>query len=404
MPAERLEVLDALRGLALLGILVVNLEGLSLAWAFTDQLAGLPTADWDAAARTLRAVFVEGKFYSIFSLLFGLGFSIQLASAARRNDGSLRLFRRRLWVLLAIGMLHLLFVWDGDILVLYSLAGFLLIPFRHLSDHALLRWALGLLLLPVLVEAFHTATDDRLNLADRAAAMATAIDQRVTGQEEPRWDELVAEGWQGFHVVTRTGPVWRVASLLDQNRLSKVLAMFLLGLWVGRRIRLGNLVAHRPLLHRVAFHGLWLGFMGSLATAWLAALGHAHASTPGGIAHAATHAIGVTPMALAYASAVALLWTDERWRARLATLAPVGRMALTNYLLQSLCGIALFYGIGAGLGGQVGTAALVPIALLVFMLQVVVSRWWLTRFRFGPMEWVWRSLTYGRMQPMRLQR
>jgi uncharacterized protein len=119
------------------------------------------------------------------------------------------------------------------------------------------------------------------------------------------------------------------------------------------------------------------------------------------VVHTVGYALGVVPLALAYASAFALLWSRDRWRRRLLVLAPMGRMALTNYLMQTVIAILLFTGVGLGWGSHVSAITFEALAFAVFVVQVLWSRWWLSRFQFGPMEWLWRSLTYGRVMPMR---
>ena len=160
---ERLDILDALRGFALAGIFLVNLAVFSgFVFMPPELMARLPTAVLDLPAAGLIFWLGYGKFYSLFSLLFGIGFSLQLVAAEDRGDARLVVFRRRLLVLLAIGALHL-YIWDGDILFLYALVGFLLIPFRRVRDATLVRAAIALILAPaaleVLIVVSHGALD-----------------------------------------------------------------------------------------------------------------------------------------------------------------------------------------------------------------------------------------------------
>ena len=120
-----------------------------------------------------------------------------------------------------------------------------------------------------------------------------------------------------------------------------------------------------------------------------------------GLVSTTAYALGVVPLAIAFASGFALLWSQERWRQRLLVLAPMGRMALTNYLMQTIIALLLFTGIGLGMGTRVSAVSFEAIALAVFIVQVIWSRWWLRRFRFGPCEWIWRMLTYGRVMRLR---
>jgi uncharacterized protein len=184
-----------------------------------------------------------------------------------------------------------------------------------------------------------------------------------------------------------------------------VLGVFLLGLYAGRRRYFENVEAHRAGFRRVAIWGMAVGLLGSVA------LGALRIRFPEEVvsAHprlmllvAALSTIGTYPLAFGYIAAATLLLQRPEWQRRLARFAAVGRMALTNYLMQTVLCLLVFYGYGFGLIGQVGATAALTIALLIFGMQMIWSPWWLARFNFGPAEWLWRSLTYGRLQPMRI--
>jgi uncharacterized protein len=175
---------------------------------------------------------------------------------------------------------------------------------------------------------------------------------------------------------------------------------FLLGFLIGRRLLLQQAERHIPLFRRLLPWALAAGLAGNAV--WLAfeagALGES--PTPLTAAIWVPIEIGILGLSLTYLSALVLLFQRPAWKRRLSLLAPVGRMALTNYLAQSFLIVAVFYGVGLGLMGKIGTAVCIPIAIFFFAVLTAVSRWWLGRFRFGPAEWLWRSLTYGRAQPM----
>jgi uncharacterized protein len=177
-----------------------------------------------------------------------------------------------------------------------------------------------------------------------------------------------------------------------------VLGMFLIGLWVGRRAIYADLDRYAPLLRNVARWGLMIGLPVSMAKAVLS-------MWPGEVpiiefAAEAAYVLGTPTLALGYAAGFALLW--RKGAKSLSWAAPAGRMALTNYLMQTILQSLIFYGWGMGLIGTFGLIFIYPLSLAIFALQVAYSRWWLSRFRFGPVEWLWRSLTYGRSQPMQL--
>ena len=394
--AERLEILDALRGFALVGIFLLNLPAFSgFAFMTPEQMAASPTAALDLPVAGLTVWLGYGKFYSLFSLLFGIGFSLQLAAAERRGDTGLSVFRRRLMVLMAIGAIHL-YVWEGDILFLYAIMGFFLIPFRRRPDATLLRAAVLLVLAPVALKILIVASGERLdpgaplNRIGESVLVATGFPHDALP-----YPVLRDAGWIEYLRFQVSGVFFRYADLLTTGRPFKVLAMFVLGLWVGRSGLLTDPTPWIPTLRRVRRWAFAIGLPASFAQAVFLIRGTG--DNPWlKIADAAVYALGVAPLALAYATTFAILWQSSAWRSRLLPLVPAGRLALTNYLSQTLFGLTVFYGIGFGLMGRVGPVWWPLIVAAVIAVQVALSRWWLERFAFGPMEWLWRQATYGR--------
>ena len=387
-----------MRGVALLGIFTMNLASFSgFIFMKPEELARLPTAAVDLPVALLVLWFGYGKFYSLFSLLFGIGFALQLESAARDGDQQLRRFRRRLLVLLAIGFVHLTFIWEGDILALYALIGFALIPLRRLSQRALILTTAVLLVLPVVEQALivlsHGALDPGAPLLEIGKRWQTALGFPADAEPYPVLKYASLAEAARFQL---SGIWFRYADLLTTGRPFKVLAMFLLGLWVGRSGMLRDTEPWVPLLRRVRLVGFAVGVPAALVQA-LMEIRPDPQDSPWKLLGSAGYALGVAPLALAYASHLALLWRRPVWRDRLAWAIPAGRMALTNYLTQTAIAIALFYGIGFGLMGETGPVTWPIIAVAVVALQAAASWWWLGRFPFGPMEWLWRTATYGRL-------
>lgn len=393
---QRTILLDALRGFALFGVVWSNYAFLSL-WFFAapDERALLPGAALDAPLTIFHDILIDGKFYSIFSLLFGIGFGFFLDKG---SEGQSR-FLRRMLILLVIGWLHLRYLWGGDILTLYALLGLLLPLFRRAADRTLLIVAAVLILSPIAVDA--------ANLLTGGAFDPVAPIERAIGADEAKHGPIPAAfraaadgGWNEFQDLADRGVLLRAWIIVDSNRIPKVFGLFLLGLWIARHKLFVEPAQHRQLLTRVCIAGFALGLPFCTLT-WYATEHLPGFPDPWGLVGTAAYALGVVPLALAYASGFALLWTRARWQPRLGLLAPMGRMALTNYLLQTVIGIALFYGVGLGWGTRVSVVGYESIALAVFIAQVLWSAWWLQRFRFGPMEWLWRSLTYGKVMAMR---
>ena len=394
---QRLSLLDALRGFALAGVLLVNLGSFTLYYYLSpEQRAALPTAGFDYWARITLYFFVVGKFITLFSLLFGLGFAVQLMRAEERGTDGRGVYVRRLGVLLLIGLAHWALLWWGDVLRLYAVLGFGLLLFRSASPRVLLWTGLALACLgaallslvvdPLLEPALRTLPSEAVANAE-ALAIFSGRSYGAVVRENPYFDALyLARNWYE--------PLF-------------IFGRFLLGFWAGRMLLFHEPAHKRDLLRRIFAGSLALGLLGNTLAVLRtyfdlakrlptldAPLGRAVVEV---ITSSGTLALGV-----AYATGFALLFLRPKWQKRLEVLAPVGRMALTNYLTQTLLGVLIFYGIGLGVGPRFGIPGRLVAFALIFGAQIAFSHWWLARFRFGPAEWLWRSLTYGRMQPMRL--
>jgi uncharacterized protein len=401
---ERLLTLDVLRGIALLGVLVANVwywfSGLYL--RFAELRPRLTSLTPDAAAHHLVSVLVSGKAFAIFSFLFGVGLAVQAMRAETRGADVAPLYRRRLAVLLAIGLTHGVLLWYGDILTAYALMGFVLLLCRRWSDRALLASAAVLLVVvPIAFTAYTFATREPPPAAAPGAAAALVAQkaaEQVAKMEAFRSLDPARIVPQNLAWIRATyfGPV-------VMQILPPVLGLFFLGLWAGRRRAFERTAEHAAAFRRITVWGLGVGLPVVVAVAvagmaWGAKMRAVPWLPP---AITVVHEVAVLAMAAGYVAATVLLLERAAWRGRLAAFAPVGRMALTHYLSQTVICIAIFY--GGGLIGRVGPAAALAIALAVFAAQMAVSPWWLARFHFGPVEWLWRSLTYGRPQPMRIR-
>ena len=395
--SERFAILDVLRGFALLGICMANFPEFSL-YNFLPQEAksSMSTAVQDNATRWLLYLFVDGKFYTLFSLLFGIGFSIILRNAERKGANGLRIFYRRMALLLVIGFAHLMFIWSGDILMLYALLGMLLPLFRRVSDRGLLRASAFFLLLPVVVDALAEAFGVRLSAAAVRAQWHYCDLYGITEENFGHWLRDADSYREVFQFLVQ-GALVRVQEFVDGNRYFKVFGLFLLGFHIGRNRMYAGLEARVRLLRRVAAWGFGAGLPLSVLYAWSGMNGHPW----GNAVHTLVYTASVYPLGLAYLCGFCLLYLRWRKAAVWMALAAPGRMALTNYIGQSVAGMFLFYGIGLGWGAQVGLAQTEVVALAVYVAQMLVSRWWLSAFRFGPLEWIWRMLTYGRRFELR---
>lgn len=395
LPHERIALLDVLRGFAIFGIVLVN-------WNPWD---GYIRGGIDHVALRFLECFVSGKFYTLFSFLFGLGLSIQMARAEWRGVAFLRVYRRRLFALLLIGVGHFMLLWYGDILHIYAVLGFLLLLFRHRSPKTLLVWAVLSLAAAILLPGI-VFRGWPLQRADPEMSQALGLEAAGRGIEQQTFwaqgRQAVSQGTYSEMVAHRARDFSRGVRLfwiLDGS----IFAMFLVGLYAGRRGIFQSIPAHLPFIRKVMWWGLGIGLLGNLARVALLELSARALYSPSFPVQFPLFQVSAPALCLFYCAAITLLFQRQKWEKRLAPLAWVGRMALTNYLLQTLIFTTLQYNYGLGLFGKLGDALTIVLATTVYLLQIPLSMWWLRRFQFGPMEWLWRSLTYGQLPPMRLQ-
>jgi len=385
---ERIEVLDALRGAALFGIITANMRGFSgpLAAYFDHRL--MWTDPVSRVAQAIVDIFIQGKFITLFAFMFGIGFAIQMERADRSGIASRMFYVRRLAILLLFGVLHFVFVWWGDILAPYAILGFALMLFRTRSQKALLRWATVLYLHPLLLGT--------LMFVGHSAGARIPSPPPTTPAELERIIAVYGTGDYASIVVQNIKelPFMFFGLIFFYPR---VLGIFLFGLWVWREGIIRELPSKTALLRRCQTHGLWVGLLFNTIAVALKEVFHPDPLAPGPVILAINLAltIGVPAGSLFYASTVALLWEQTEWRARLRPFVAVGRVALTNYLLQSVICTTLFYSWGFGLYGRVNPLLGFIPTIAVYAVQIVFSMWWLRRFATGPMEWLWRRLTYG---------
>lgn len=374
---ERIQILDILRGFAIFGILAVNITGFA-APIFWPGYMGHALLWYDDLAEKVIEFFFEAKFYTIFSFLFGLGFSVQLSRAAAKGRDIRSFYPRRLLILFVIGIFHAVLLWTGDILRLYALLGFALLAFRKRSSRTLLIWAgvffaISFIMLGILGGQDGGSTPGIPGFDLPAMA-------RVAYNSPSFWVMLTFQFFGALGVFF----------FLSFSQGPSVMALFLLGLLAGRLRIFENLAQHRQLAKQALIIGIVLGIAGNSllvfsGNSWLKSLGMT---------------IGAPALAAAYVSALSLISLRQGGSRLLSPLAQVGRMALTNYVLQSLVCSILFYGFGFGLYEQVGAAALLGITILIYLVQIPLSVWWLKRFQYGPLEWLWRSFTYRKWQPV----
>lgn len=394
LPTSRIEAIDVLRGFSLLGIAFVHYVEQYYAGQYPE--AHVPPASLaDNIVQGFIGIFIIGKFFMIFSFLFGLSFYIQLSKESSANF-VLR-FAWRLIILFAIGMLHHLH-YRGDILSIYAPLGFVLLALYALPDKYLFPLALALVL--------------------NVPGMIWRVVQFVSGDAVDFGSSDQVELQQYYDAVKSGGYVDILRANLDyylvkmdfqliSGRLWITLGLFLLGVVVGRKGYLKNLNEQLPLMKKLTKIGLWtipaaivftaavLGIPQLLGTPLPDGLNFAI----GGFAYDVFNAA----MALVYVCVIFRMCYNEKWQKRVMFFYPVGRMGLSIYLMQTLFGVFFFFGIGLGQLNEFGAGVCLLLGLSVYIVQRYFASWWLSQFQYGPAEWLWRSLTYFKAAPMKIK-
>ena len=394
-PNSRITAIDALRGFALAGVALVHVTEQYLAGPSPEGFMEGLNGPVDHFLMGFIGLFIQGKFFALFSILFGLSFFIQMDSADRKGEDFSWRFLWRAVLLFLIGYMHQLF-YRGDILTIYALLVPFLIPFHRVSN----KWVLGMaaiffLSLPRLISFATLGTDNLFGLPNG-----------FQNPMETAYYETLQSGTllEVFEKNAIFGMKTKMSfQLLFFGRFYYTFGYFLLGLWIGKIGLFQNTSTFLPY-----FKKIMLGFTGFLVLSFiLTAITFMTAPQPMDFTHF-QHILGINfsdwinlSLALLILCAFILLYQEQNWQKRLNFFAPYGRMALTNYILQSIIGTYLFFGWGLGLIGQLRSAYLVLIALVLIVVQAYFSKYWLQNFKYGPLEWLWRSATYLKWQAFR---
>ena len=381
--ADRIGEVDIIRGFALFGVLWINLVAQSHTLAPAGTFDGLPTAAWDAVISPAASILVTGKAMALFSLLFGYGFAMIINRLESKGVIATRIFMRRTGILLIFGLVHILFVWIGDILHVYALMGFILLLTRRWSDKWLLAAGLALALGSTgIVEGVLLAYDSSYSWVEIYVAGA---ERRFSVMLANDYWAYVAELWRAA-----TQEMWGTPDYIPYAL--NTLGRFMIGAWIYRKGWLQDIASNVTIFKKA----VWLLPVGLVASVGVYLLANTN-----DLAAYILKPIAVLVQAVGIGSALVLLCQTSQMKNHLRGLAAVGQMALTNYLCQSLAYIVILYGFGFGLLEWLSPTLCLVLAVGIFSVQIVFSMWWLRLFRYGPMEWLWRTLTYGQRQPFR---
>jgi uncharacterized protein len=416
---ERIEILDTTRGIAVLGILLLNITGFGLPFAYEDPTNWGGSEGADLAVWQLNSLLFEGTMRGLFTLLFGASVILFLRPDSPDRGRPAKLYFRRVIWLIVFGLIDgYLLLWDGDILFYYGVVGLVLYFFRNLDARKLLAVASAVLILQVAVTVFEYVGYSQLRDEAAAAHLAHTEGRAITEEQQAALEELEEEH-EDFKpplshmertIEIMRGPykdafaymsarTWFVqTSYFLRHGLGETLGMMLLGMAL---LRLGVLTGQASTRTYITMIGLGYALGLTINMFEILSLQRAEFSVDALMRSYLTYDAGRIPMTFGHLGLIMLLFRFKHGTLISRTLAAVGKMALTNYLAQSLICLFLFTGAGLALYGQLARHELYFIVFAIWLVQLVCSPLWLSQFNFGPIEWLWRTLTYGRIQPLR---
>lgn len=378
--SERMMWIDAARGFAILGIFVVNIGAFSAPYFLYGGEKDVWPLPIDQTTQMLIDMFFQASFYTLFSVLFGFGLQILKERLIVKEIAVMPFLIRRLTILIMFGMIHAFLIWHGDILLSYGIIGLIFMVFIYRSDQTILLWGSFMLGISVFLYT--------LMLYNIRALLGSASMSEINRAERSyASDDLFAIFGQNLNDWLYSNSVFSYMLLG-----TTLLPLFLFGVYLARKRWLHNPQAHRQ--------KLLAGWIISLIVFIVLKMGPHLYGNPVWFSYVQDN-VGGTASAIFYLFSITLLGQSMLGKKMLKPFSYIGRMSLSNYILQSLFCFVLFYGVGFGLYGSVRPVQAMGIVVLFYVIQVFASKWWLAKFRYGPLEWVWRSLTYKRKQPLR---
>ncbi|KIL45648.1 DUF418 domain-containing protein [Jeotgalibacillus soli] len=377
---SRIASLDVMRGFSLLGILIVNMIAFHSPMYYYD-----PYTWWgDTANRTVYwwiDVFAQASFYPLFSMMFGYGLAIQYRRSVEKGSNFMPFAIKRLLILLGIGIIHAFVIWSGDILISYAVVGLLLIWMLKLDGKWLLILGLILFLLPqvllsgiMILASFIDPTG--ITYFSAPQAIQSSIEAYGSGSIQAIFEQRTSD-W-----MYANSPAAFVTLMIT------ILPLMMIGAGVSKLGLLEKAKEKKKMLWTIALITLTAALALKTAPYW----GEQN------LAYVFIQDfVGGPILSMSYMALIALYMTGEKRAALLRPIAQVGRMSLTNYLMQSIIGTLIFYNYGLGLYGEVNLSTSVLLALGIFVIQVILSELWLAKYKRGPMETLWRRLSYGKM-------
>ncbi|GAB3060317.1 DUF418 domain-containing protein [Virgibacillus ainsalahensis] len=377
---NRLQWIDAARGFAIFGIFIVNVGSFSAPYFMYGGEGEAWTTQVDQWTLIIIDIFFQASFYTLFSILFGFGIQIMKERVKQKGIHPRPFLFRRLLILIGFGLIHAFLIWHGDILLSYGMIGLLLLLFLEVKGKTLLIWGISLLCGSVGFFTFLLyASRNYLDFT-----FTSEINQAMNNYQSSNITDIWSQNYNDWMFANGGMTFFILAFML--------LPLFLFGMYLAKKR-----ILHQPVLHKRLLIQLWLI---ALALFVLLKLGPYTFNNPAWFSYIQDN-IGGTASALFYILSITLLAQSRIGYQLMKPFTYVGRMALSNYIMQSIMSFILFYGIGFSLYGSIRPITGVLLVVIIFSLQVLLSKWWFSHFLFGPLEWVWRCLTYGKKQPLR---
>ena len=388
---NRVEILDVIRGFAIFGIIIANIQSWS-GYKFIpfEMLAILPYYDYNETLKYLFMFFIDTKFYTLFSLLFGIGFYLQFNKQRENQAPFMKTYRKRLGLLMMFGAIHSFF-WSGDILLIYGAVGLIFVFFRILKPKTIFVLSIILyfiwLAYDIVFALFFPEVMNYPSTAYKTYPDITPLEMTAIFQNGS-FLEVLQTNWHNLY--------YRYIDLIPSGRLTKVLALFLLGFYL-MSIDYFNAYARSFKLFVLFF------VLGVIFTYYSYEIGGSMAMFSHDLKNVAYKALAVSGqifLALSYIHVLAILDEKAFFKKFFHLFAYVGRMSFTSYLMHTLFGYLIFYPFFGELFGTMGIIQITILALLLYAIQIIFSYVWLKYFAFGPLEWVWKCLTYSKVFPI----
>lgn len=393
---ERIQIIDVLRGIAIFGILLVNMAHFS----YPDLYLGMVgkenffTNEWskaDHVVRQLLDIFIQMKFVFLFSFLFGFGMVVMMERTLEKGRRFVPVYARRLLILLLFGTIHAFFIWDGDILMDYALLGFVLLIFRKAKAKTLIIWAIVLYMLfalPFVFSSFSSSTQPEMSEWQQTmqVEMEKEAKQALDVYGNGTFYEIAQQRIHDRMTYMSMNGMLTLNPLLFFYSSIPYFSMFLFGAAFAK-----SRILHAPNEKRKVLKVMWIvGFLVGIPANILFSMNDNQLFL----------LLGAPLMMFFYVATLTYLFHKTRVRKWLLPFSAVGKTAFTNYLMQSIIGTFIFYNFGLGLYGKVNPFVGLLLTVAIFSVQMIASHLWLKKFNFGPFEWVWRTMTYMKRQPL----